>query len=133
VIVSGGCDCQSEKILIGQNAYLEARMDIQAVIRGTADMGAEALYGGLETKQGAVSDARNILKRSEQIDLLKQARLRTWYGDITLNIIASGDDVNGLDRSDQIYASAAERRNAGQTLTNKQAENEIKVTAKINT
>ena len=124
---------QSEKIRIGGGAYLEARFDVLILIRGTVKMEAAAMYGDKESKEGATTNARNILDRREQIDLEKQARLRTYYGDITLHIIASGDDVRGQDESDQITARVQQKRKSGKNITGMQAENEIKVTAHINT
>ena len=124
---------QYESILIGQGAYLEARFDISVVIRGAVKMEANATNGEKASRQDASTNAFNKLVRNEQIDLSKQARLRTWYGDITMHIIASGDHVNSVDTGDHIKAYAFERRTDSQNITGLQAQNRVEVKAHINT
>ena len=124
---------QSEKIRIGGGAYLEARVDVSVVIGGTVNMDAAATYMDKEVKAGGSTGARNTLIRNEQIDLEKQARLRTWYGDIALHIIAAGDNDRGMEISDQITALAHQSRKAGDRINDLQARNDITVTADINT
>ena len=124
---------QYERILIGQGAYLEARFDISVVIRGAVKMEATATNGEKASMKDASTNAFNELVRNEQIDLSKQARLRTWYGDITMNIIASGDDVNSVNTGDHIKAYAYERRTDSQSITNLLAQNRVEVKAHINT
>ena len=123
---------QDERILIGQRAYIEARSDISIVIRGTVKM--EAAVNNMNNRSGnTVARATNILERRAQIDLSKQARLRTYYGDITLHIIASGDEVSGADTSDHLTADADLRKAPAKLSAAVVAKNDVTVTAIIST
>ena len=124
---------QSERILIGMRAFIQARFDVSIVVRGAVKMEADALNGEKPSKEGASTAAGNRLLRREAIELARMARLRTWYGDITLNIIASGDSVNGVDTSDHLAANASERRAGQDPLSGLNARNTITLMAFINT
>ena len=114
-------------------AFIQARFDVSIVVRGAVKMEADALNGEKPSKEGASTTAGNRLLRREAIELAKMARLRTWYGDITLNIIASGDSVNGVDTSDHLAANASERRAGQDPLSGLNARNTITLMAFINT
>ena len=124
---------QSERVEIGERAYLEARFDISIVIRGTVSMEAYISDGNKLSSPDSLVHTANALHRYMYIDLRKQARLRTYYGDITLHIISAGDEVGGAETGDHMKAYASQSMIRGEAIKDLTARNNVNTVAKINT
>ncbi|MBP3879419.1 MAG: hypothetical protein J6D46_03795 [Lachnospiraceae bacterium] len=124
---------QSERVEIGERAYLESRFNISIVIRGTVNMEALISDGDKQSKSDSLVHAVNALNRHMYIDLLKQARLRTYYGDITLHIISAGDEVGGVETADHMKAFASQNMVSDAAIKDLTARNIITTVARINT